>query len=156
MGSQDEASQSAKQTAAMAFLRYLLGPIKLPAQAPAQESQPGESTTVTLNGDPDSHQGYYLARAVHLNHLPLVDLLLTHGANPLLKLGVAIKFAIGRKDERMVRWLMAKLRPSFLQYSEVGQELLTHAVKVDAQEIAYFFIREKGIAPTLQTLSLLR
>ncbi|KAG8910423.1 hypothetical protein FRC01_006346 [Tulasnella sp. 417] len=154
--SKDEESRSAKEAAAMAFLSYLLSPIKLPALAPAQESQPDDSTIVTLNGDPDSHQGYFLARAVHLNHEPLVDLLLAHGANPLQKLGVAIKFAIGRKDERMVKRLMSKCRPSNLKFTNVGEELLTYAVKVDAKAIAYFLIREKGIAPTLQTLKLLR
>ncbi|KIO34575.1 hypothetical protein M407DRAFT_88208 [Tulasnella calospora MUT 4182] len=154
--SEGEEARSVREAAAMAFLRYLLGPIELPGPCPAEGSQPNQPLNVTQYGDPNSHRGYFLARAVHLNHEPLVDLLLAHGASPLQKEGVAVKFAIGRKDERMVRKLIAKCRPSNHQFTTVGEELLKYSVKVDARDIAYFFIREQRVAPSLETLKLLR
>ncbi|KAG9050120.1 hypothetical protein FS837_007645 [Tulasnella sp. UAMH 9824] len=140
----------------MAFLRYLLGPIELPGPSPDQGLKSDQPLNLRECGDPDSHRGYFLARAVHLNHEPLVDLLLAHGASPLEKDGVAVKFAIGRKDERMVRKLISKCHTSDLQFGSLGQELLKYSVKVDARDIAYFFIREQRVAPNLETLRLLR
>ncbi|KAG8943436.1 hypothetical protein FRC04_002901 [Tulasnella sp. 424] len=153
-GSESKEVLVEKDAAAMSFLRYLLGPIELQAPIPVQKSQSEHHRSVTICGDPDSHQGYYLARAVHLNHEPLIDLLLKHGADPLQKSGIAIKFAIKRKDERMVRKLISKCFTPEVRF--IGEELLKYSVKVDARDIALFFIREKRVAPTLETLKLLQ
>lgn len=56
----------------------------------------------------------------------------------------------------MVRKLISKCRTSDLQFGSLGQELLKYSVKVDARDIAYFFIREQRVAPSLETLKLLR
>ncbi|KAG8886863.1 hypothetical protein FRC00_000612, partial [Tulasnella sp. 408] len=92
--SESEETLSAQQAAAMAFLRYLLGPIELPGPCPDQGLHSDQSLNLKQYGNPDSHRGYFLARAVHLNHEPLVDLLLAYGASPSEKNGVAVKFAI--------------------------------------------------------------
>ncbi|KAL8283914.1 hypothetical protein RQP46_005346 [Phenoliferia psychrophenolica] len=57
---------------------------------------------------PNSHKGYFLARAVLANHLPLIRLLLAHGGDPALKDGWAVNAAIGRGDLPLVRLLMER------------------------------------------------
>ncbi|KAG8958922.1 hypothetical protein FRC00_002150, partial [Tulasnella sp. 408] len=85
----------------MGFLRYLLSPIELPDHARVHNLRSYYSQNVTLSGNPNSHDGYFLRRAVQLDHEPLVEFLLVHGCDPLQKAGLAIKLAIRRKDARM-------------------------------------------------------
>lgn len=93
---QDE-SQRKQEADAMAFLRYLLDPFELPTCSCRHYSQACTHCVIKVSANPDSHQGYSLARAVHLDHQPLVELLLGYGANPSTKSGVAIKFAISKR-----------------------------------------------------------
>ncbi|KWU43447.1 hypothetical protein RHOSPDRAFT_19601, partial [Rhodotorula sp. JG-1b] len=50
------------------------------------------------SASPNSHDGYPLARAVFARHLPLIRLLLAHGADPGLKDGWAVTTAISHGD----------------------------------------------------------
>ncbi|KAK4700390.1 hypothetical protein P7C70_g5855, partial [Phenoliferia sp. Uapishka_3] len=57
---------------------------------------------------PNSQGGYFLARAVLANHLPLIRLLLSHGADPAMKNGWAVNAAIGAGDLGLVKLLMER------------------------------------------------
>ncbi|KIO34576.1 hypothetical protein M407DRAFT_88215 [Tulasnella calospora MUT 4182] len=153
--SEGQESRWAREATAMGFLRYLLSPVKLPASAPAQDSQPSSPKTVTLSGSSNSHEGYFLRQAVHLEHEPLIDLLLAHDCDPLQKAGIAVKLAIRRKDERMVRKLFSKGNVGRLCFSPVGRHLLEYSAEVGARDIANFFIKETHIVPKPETLKLL-
>ncbi|GAA5984553.1 hypothetical protein JCM10908_003396 [Rhodotorula pacifica] len=60
------------------------------------------------SASPNSHEGYPLARAVFARHLPLVRLLLSHGADPGLKDGWAVTTAISNGDHDLVKLLMER------------------------------------------------
>lgn len=62
----------------------------------------------TYRASPNSHDGYPLARAVFARHLPLVRLLLKHGADPSLKNGWAVTNAIANGDQDLVRMLLER------------------------------------------------
>lgn len=57
---------------------------------------------------PNSQGGYPLARAVFARHLPLIRLLLRHGADPALKDGCAVTTAIANGDADLVKLLMER------------------------------------------------
>lgn len=62
-------------------------------------------------GDPNSHRGYPLARAVLARHIPLIRLLLDNGASPTEKKYMSVMLAIGRNDLLVVRMLIERGRP---------------------------------------------
>lgn len=55
---------------------------------------------------PNSHKGYPLCRAVLANDRVLIDFLLSQGADPSLKDGLALQIAINKKDLELVRLLL--------------------------------------------------
>lgn len=57
---------------------------------------------------PNSKKGYFLARAVFARHIPLIRLLLAHGADPALKGGWAVTTAIGFGDLDLVKMLLER------------------------------------------------
>jgi len=57
------------------------------------------------------HKGYLLARAVLARHIPLIRLLLNHGASPAEKKHMSVMLAIGRNDLLAVRMLIEGGRP---------------------------------------------
>lgn len=56
----------------------------------------------------NSRNGYFLARAVLARHLPFVELLLRHDADPSLNDGYAVNVAIGTGDLALVKLLMER------------------------------------------------
>lgn len=60
------------------------------------------------HASPNSKKGYLLARAVYARHLPLIRLLLRHGADPALGEGFAMNAAIGQGDLGLVKLLMER------------------------------------------------
>jgi hypothetical protein len=66
-----------------------------------------------LQADPDSSNGYALAKAVLARHFELIRLLLEHGASPSIKENLPVMLAIGRNDIEIVRMLVEQdYRPS--------------------------------------------
>lgn len=172
--SENEESRWAREATAMGFLRYLLSPIELPDHVRLHNLQSHNPKNVTLSGNSNSHDGYFLRQAVQLDHEPLVELLLAHGCDPLQKAGLAVQLAIsellcfsyhsgslclysyvGRKDARMVRKLILKSDFGRLYFGPVARHLLAYSAQVEAREIVDFFINEMRIAPDPETLKLL-
>ncbi|GAA5831941.1 hypothetical protein JCM11251_002759 [Rhodosporidiobolus azoricus] len=56
----------------------------------------------------NSHNGYPLARAVFSRHIPLIRLLLRHGADPSQQDGWAVTTAIANGDAHLVKMLMER------------------------------------------------
>lgn len=59
-----------------------------------------------LRGNPDSHKGYALAKAVLSRHFELIRLLLRRGADPAVKDSMSVMLAIERNDIEIVRMLI--------------------------------------------------
>ncbi|KAH9954284.1 hypothetical protein BC827DRAFT_1272725 [Russula dissimulans] len=116
--------------------------------------------------DPDSHDGYPLARAVSARCLPLVRFLLDHGASPRRRDALAVRLAIKRRDLALVRLLVEPEAPpeerrtgkrrKISDRVQVNSEMLRWAVTYGAQDIAEYLVNEKGCLPDLKTLSMLR
>ena len=70
---------------------------------------------VVLKANPDSHGGYPLAKAVLARHLPLITLLLGHGADPDIKESMSVMLAIGRNDLEVVKMLIERDHDAFEQ-----------------------------------------
>ncbi|KAJ6544806.1 hypothetical protein DFH09DRAFT_1263091 [Mycena vulgaris] len=115
--------------------------------------------------DANSHEGYALTRAVHAEFVPLVRLLLAHGAAPHHKHGLAVLVAIRQKKLPLVRMLVERAeepggaargkRRRLQDRVEVTPEMLKTAVKAKARDIAEYFMQEKGCVPDIQTLHML-
>ncbi|KAJ7659929.1 hypothetical protein B0H17DRAFT_1163132 [Mycena rosella] len=114
--------------------------------------------------DANSHEGYALTRAVHAEFLPLVRLLLEHGALPQHKRGLAVLVAIRQKKLPLVRMLIERAEPGGGKRNkkrrledriEVTPEMLKAAVKCKARDIAEYFMQEKEVVPDIQTLHML-
>ncbi|KAL0954788.1 hypothetical protein HGRIS_003737 [Hohenbuehelia grisea] len=56
----------------------------------------------------NAHEGYALTKAVHVGFLPLVEMLLAHGASPRAKDGLAVMVAIRRQDLPLVKMLLER------------------------------------------------
>ncbi|KAJ6513418.1 hypothetical protein C8R45DRAFT_1088450 [Mycena sanguinolenta] len=114
--------------------------------------------------NPNSHEGYALTRAVHAEFVPLIRLLLEHGASPAHKRGLAVLVAIRQKKLSLVRMLIERAEPGggrgakkrrLEDRLEVTKEMLKAAVKAKARDIAEYFMEEKGCVPDIQTLHML-
>ncbi|KAJ7052588.1 hypothetical protein C8F01DRAFT_572054 [Mycena amicta] len=118
--------------------------------------------------DADSHSGYALARAVHAEFLPLVRLLLSRGASPGNKNGLAVLIAIRKKKLALVKLLVEREEMDHLGRRQKGvkrrkledrikvtPEMLKTAVKAKARDISDYFIQEKGCMPDIHTLNML-
>lgn len=127
------------------FLNYLYGTSGIPAP------------------NPNSHDGYALTKAVHAGFIPLVRFLLSHGASPACKDGLAVMVAIRRKDLTLVRLLIERedeekgtaKRRKLENRMQVTSEMLKVAVKCDARDIVTYLTQEQGCVPDLRTLYLL-
>ncbi|KAG1747056.1 uncharacterized protein EDB91DRAFT_1115992 [Suillus paluster] len=120
--------------------------------------------------DVNSHEGYALTKAVQVGFVPLVRFLLDHGASPRCKNSMPILVAIHRKDLSLVRLLVERVdgksgsggqkqkgkRRKLEDRAQVTPEMLKAAVKLDARDIAEYFMKEKGCVPDLQTLLMMR
>lgn len=114
--------------------------------------------------NPNSHEGYALTRAVHAEFVPLIRLLLEHGASPAHKHGLAVLVAIRQKKLPLVRMLIERAEPGggrgakkrrLEDRLQVTSEMLKVAVKAKARDIAEYFMQEKGCVPDIQTLHML-
>lgn len=110
----------------------------------------------------DSYDGYGLTKAVHARFIPLVQLLLNHGASPQGKEGLAVKVAIRQKDLALVKLLIERnasqktkaKRTKLKDRMEANQGMLRAAVICDARDIVEYLIHEKGCIPDMQTLNM--
>ena len=76
-----------------------------------------------LCGDPDSHKGYPLAKAVLSGDMQLIRLLLDAGAHPGTKECMSIMLAIDKKDAEIVRTLIERGYYSGRAWSAAGAGL---------------------------------
>jgi len=111
--------------------------------------------------DSNSHDGYPLTRAVHAGFVPLVSFLLTHGADPRRKKGLAIMVAIRRKDLSLLKILIEQpkgtgKRRKLEDRIQVTPEMLRVAVKCDARDIVEYLVVEKECIPDMQTLLMMQ
>jgi hypothetical protein len=114
--------------------------------------------------DPNAHDGYALAKAVHANFVPLVSFLLDRGASPR---SLAVMIAIRRRDLVMVRTLIerdgrqkgrrkhARRRRIEDDRIEVSLDMLRAAVECGALDIVRYFCTEKGCVPDMKTLQMM-
>ncbi|KAJ6494671.1 hypothetical protein C8R47DRAFT_1176304 [Mycena vitilis] len=112
----------------------------------------------------NSHEGYALTRAVHAEFVPLIRLLLEHGASPRHKRGLAVLVAVRLKKLSLVRMLLERSEPAgrrgvkkrrLEDRMEVTSEMLKVAVKAKARDIIEYLTQEKGCVPDIQTLHML-
>jgi hypothetical protein len=114
--------------------------------------------------DPNSHDGYPLARAVHAGFYPLVAFLLAHGASPGLKDGLAVKFAIQRRELVLVKMLVepdkvggnSGKKRKLTDRVELSSSHLRVAVQAKAEDIIDYLVHEKGCIPDMRTLAFLQ
>ncbi|SCV69309.1 BQ2448_2329 [Microbotryum intermedium] len=101
---------------------------------------------------PNSKNGYFLARAVLARHRPLIELLLYHGADPVLKDGWAVMVAIGMGDLATVKLLLdgPTHRVERMEVSGCSNLSQTRSTSLP-QEAALHARRLIGTAPTLRT-----
>lgn len=102
---------------------------------------------------------YGLCRAVMSGHEPLVRLLLTHGADPNLKSGLALEIAINRKDLKMIKLLveMPIQRDGSSAASQTGGIIihpatLNLAMKCGHRDIIDYLVRKSGAMPSLDSI----
>ena len=159
---------------------YASGPPKLPRRLFRHLSTSGAealphlhflytstSPQLTQRPDIDSYDGYPLARAVSAGAIPLVHFLLDHGASPHWRDTLAVEMAIKRHDLSLVRLLVEPPDPppderrtgkrrKLADRVILTSRMLKLAVMSNAQDIADYFVNEKGCVPDLGTLSLPR
>ncbi|KAG8904737.1 hypothetical protein FRB99_001276 [Tulasnella sp. 403] len=100
--------------------------------------------------DPNSYRGYGLAKAVRVKHMPMISLLLTHGADPTCGGGMPMKLAIALRDMDLAKLLLRHLPPS--TPAMIKQALLAYAIKCDARDIAQYLREHHGFVPTMSSL----
>ncbi|KAG6833373.1 hypothetical protein H0H87_007990 [Tephrocybe sp. NHM501043] len=134
-----------------AFLQYLLNSPGIP--------------------DPNlnSFDGYALTKAVHARYVPLVRLLLKHGADPQRKNCLAIFVAIRQQDLTLVKLLIERDDSPYTELPGIGKRkrrkfedrvianaaMLRAAVKCGAKDIIDYLSYEKGCVPDIPTLRLM-
>ena len=116
--------------------------------------------------DPNSHDGYALVRAVQARNIPVIRLLLTHGAKPEKRENLAVMIAIQSKELSLVKLLVEREeRPKSSGFGKrrkledrvaVTAAMLTVAVKKQATDIAEWLMQEKSCVPDMRTLMSLR
>lgn len=115
--------------------------------------------------DPNSHDGYPLARAVHAGFRPLILFLIAHGASAGLKDGLAVKIAIQKRDLSLVKMLVEPDKSSSSGGGKrrkvadrvvLGSAHLRVAVQAKARDIIDYLVHEKGCVPDMRTLAFLQ
>ena len=101
-------------------------------------------------------------RAVQARNIPIVRLLLVHGADPKKRENLAVMIAIQSKELSLVKLLVE--RDERLKSSGSGKRrkledrvavttaMLTVAVKTKATDIAEWLMQEKSCVPDMRTL----
>lgn len=119
--------------------------------------------------DVNSNGGYALTKAVHAKFIPLIRLLLNHGAKPQCKDYLAIFVAIRQKDLALVKMLIERddstytcrlgtgkrKRRKLEDRVMVNSAMLKMAVKCDARDIIDYLAKDKGCIPDMQTLHMM-
>jgi hypothetical protein len=105
-------------------------------------------------------------RAVQARNIPIIRLLLAHGADPSKREKLAVMIAIQSKELSLVKLLVE--RDEMLKSSGSGKRrkledrvavtaaMLTVAVKRKAMDIAEWLMQEKSCVPDMRTLMSLR
>lgn len=117
--------------------------------------------------NPNAFEGYALTKAVHVQSMPLIRFLLTHGASPESKDCLAIMVAIRQKNLALVKLLIerediespsantSKKRRKIEDRVKPDAKMLKVAVQCKARAITEYFSHEKGVVPDLQTLMMM-
>jgi hypothetical protein len=100
----------------------------------------------SLTANIDSHGGYPLIRAIQSKHIPLIRLLLSYGADPTKRQGLAIFTAIRQGDLELVRLL--------IDTAEVGatNQMLSEAIRANASDVVEWLVKAKGCVADMKTL----
>ncbi|KAG8877083.1 hypothetical protein FRB98_006916 [Tulasnella sp. 332] len=116
-----------------------------------QEATPYRCVVTLWPVNANSQDGYGLARAVYLQRMDVVDLLLANGAMPTMKDNLAIKIALGRRDFKLAKRLLRHVKQGHLSN---GQELLSIVVKAGARDIVDL-LKAHGVVPDMRTVRML-
>jgi hypothetical protein len=106
----------------------------------------------TYKPNPNSFDGYALSRAVLAKNLGVLKYLLSQGADPGKKEGMAIQIAVKLGDLRIVRMLVEHQNlgvPVGGKQDRVGMDIpskwVETAVRSGSDEIVSYFVHEKGL-----------
>lgn len=99
----------------------------------------------TYAPNPNSHNGYPLSRAVLSKNTMVVKYLLSKGADPGIRDGLAIEIAVKLGDIGLVRLLVEHQQKSSGNL-EISPKWVEAAVKSGSDEIVSYFVHEKGMS----------
>lgn len=99
----------------------------------------------TYAPNPNSHNGYPLSRAVLSKNIPVVKYLLSKGADPGIRDGLAIEIAVKLGDTGLVR-LLVEHQQKNLGSLEISSKWVEAAVKSGSDAIVSYFVHEKGMS----------
>ena len=90
---------------------------------------------------PNSHNGYPLSRAVLCQNKEVIAYLLSHGADPGLRDGLAVEIAVKMGNIKLVRLLVDNPQSKVVDITPRFVEL---AVRSGSDEIVQYFVHDKG------------
>lgn len=90
---------------------------------------------------PNSHNGYPLSRAVLCQNKTVITYLLSHGADPGLRDGLAVEIAVKMGNFKLVRMLVDNPQGKTVDITSRFVEL---AVRSGSNEIVQYFVHDKG------------
>lgn len=117
----------------------------------------------TYSPSPNSHNGYPLSRAVLAKNVEVIKYLLSKGADPGMRDGLAIEISVKLGDLGMVKMLVEHQHQSSSPVStkegstpagsgtEIPSRWVETAVKSGSDEIVSYFVHEKGQSVTTFT-----
>ncbi|KAG9016460.1 hypothetical protein FRB93_010709 [Tulasnella sp. JGI-2019a] len=101
--------------------------------------------------DANSNEGYALTKAVSIQRMDVVTLLLMNGARPTCKGNLPIRIALGQKNFKLAAMLLKRVERGNLRDD---QGLLNIAVKCGAREVVDL-LKARGVVPDMGTVRLL-
>jgi hypothetical protein len=99
----------------------------------------------TYAPNPNSHNGYPLSRAVLSKNTMVVKYLLSKGADPGIRDGLAIEIAVKLGDIGLVR-LLVEHQQKNSGILEISPKWVEAAVKSGSDAIVSYFVHEKGMS----------
>lgn len=100
---------------------------------------------------PNSHNGYPLSRAVLCQNKTVITYLLSRGADPGLRDGLAVEIAVKMGNFKLVRTLVDNPQGKTVDITSRFVEL---AVRSGSDEIVQYFVHDKGQSLTLHFVDL--
>lgn len=119
--------------------------------------------TQAIKPDSNSHDGYPLIKAVQAKNVPLIQLLLSHKADPRRRGNTAILLAIQQRALSLTKLLIEAPRTSARRERrkrnldrdrgpDVDSNMLAVAVNAKAIDIVEWLVKEKGCIPDIKIL----